>query len=696
MNFFFEPEGIAVVGASPDNTKGGYAILKNLLTSYRGDIYPINPRYTEIEGLPSYPLVSAVPGRVDLAIIMVPAPMVPEVLKDCVAKGVPGAIITSGGFAEIGGEGRVLQDTIRNIAKDTGIRLWGPNCMGLVDGVKNHNFSLVDPTAVAEGFMPGTVSLIVQSGMLSASFLIDIMSHGIMGISKVCSVGNKVDVDECDLLEYFFSDPDTRVIGLYVEAIPDGRRFANIVRQGNKPVVILKGGKSKRGAEAALSHTASLSGNHRLIRDVMAQVGVVEATDFKQLMDLCRTLAAYPPRSPEQTGRTAILFVSGGAGIVATDFMEDLNIPLAEFSHETREVLQSLYPSWMPVDNPADLFPAIQTHGSDRVFREVTEAVLRDPNVDAILLQSFAGYRRFKYDPAMIADLADGIDKPVLFWLLGKMDESLAFQEKAQSFGFPVFRELYRTVECLSSLFHRRTSVLPTIESSKARVHISLAEEQRNLLGNYTGSLDEHLSKSILAAYGIPTVEEMVVTRREEAQKAIHAIGCPLVLKGLHPGVIHKTEHGLICLNVENNEDAVDSFENLMEKMNKDGNVLIQKYIKGSLELIVGFIRDPQFGPCVMCGIGGIMAEVFNDVAFAMAPLTRNDALHCISRLQGQKLLNGFRGTPPVDRDSLAGILISVGEVGCAHKRIQEIDINPLVICEGEATAVDATIVLDS
>ncbi|MBN2568473.1 MAG: acetate--CoA ligase family protein [Deltaproteobacteria bacterium] len=695
MNFFFEPEVIAVVGATPDITKGGYAILKNLLTSFEGKICPINPRYKEIEGLTSYSHVSDVSGPVDLAIIMVPAPMVPDVLEDCVAKGVPGAIITSGGFAEIGGEGRKLQEHIKNISKNKGIRLWGPNCMGLVDGVKNHNFSLVDPTAMAEGFTPGSVSLIVQSGMLSASFLIDVMSHGIMGISKVCSIGNKVDVDECDLLEYFLEDRDTRVIGLYVEALPDGRRFVNLARGGEKPVVILKGGKSKKGAEAALSHTASLAGNNRVISGALAQAGIIEAKDFKQLMDLCRTLAAFPPpQRPEKTGRTAILFVSGGAGIVATDFMEEMDLPIAKFSHETIEVFQSLYPTWMPVDNPADLFPAIQVHGSDKVFKEATEAVLKDPGVDAILLQSFAGYRRFKYDPLMIADLAKGSDKPILFWLLGKMDDAFEFQQQAHSYGFPVFRELYRTTECLAALFKWRKAPELISETRRAETETFLLEEWKDILTHFEGSLDEHLSKSIISQYGIPTVGEIVTRDINEADKAFRQIGFPLVLKGLAPGSIHKTEHGLVHLNINNVHDARSIFDSLMNTMKGNGEVLIQKYIPESLEIIIGFIRDPQFGPCVMCGLGGIMAEVFGDVAFAIAPLTQYDALNCINRLQGQKLLDGFRGTPPVDRDNLARLLIALGEIGCTHERIKEIDINPLIVRGKEATAVDATIIL--
>ncbi len=301
----------------------------------------------------------------DLAIVFVPAPQVPAAVESCAARGVRGVIIESGGFAETGPEGKRLQDRLSEIAARTGIRLWGPNCMGLVDCVHRRIFSFMDPQALERGeFIPGTVSLVVQSGMLSAIFLIDIMSNATMGVSKVCSLGNKVDVDECDVLEYFLDDPDTGVIGLYLESFSDGRRFLDLCRRSAKPIVVLKGGRSRQGAEAALSHTASLAGNQRIVTGALAQAGVTEARDFKQMMDLCRSLALMKP-SAAGSDRVAVLTLSGGAGIVATDFVAEQGLAMADLSESTRQSLATLFPEWMPVSNPVDLWPAVERQIGD-------------------------------------------------------------------------------------------------------------------------------------------------------------------------------------------------------------------------------------------------------------------------------------------------------------------------------------------
>jgi len=275
MEFFFKPKGIAIIGASANSSKGGHFILNNVRKGFTGTIYPVNPSYPEIDGLKCYSSVLDVPDPVDLAIIFVPAPLVPQVLRECAERRIEGVMIESGGFAETGEQGKRLQNQLIEIRRDTGIRIWGPNCMGLVDAVHNLVFSFVLPPIWEQGLVAGKVSLVVQSGMLSAGFLIDIMTNGIMGISKACSIGNKADVNECDLLEYLIDDPETGTVGLYLESIPDGRRFIDLCRRAEKPIVVLRGGKSKKGAEAAVSHTASLAGNGAVVSGALAQVGVV-------------------------------------------------------------------------------------------------------------------------------------------------------------------------------------------------------------------------------------------------------------------------------------------------------------------------------------------------------------------------------------------------------------------------------------
>jgi len=695
VEFFFKPKGVAIVGASANPYKGGHFILNNVLKSFNGGVYPVNPGYPEINGVKCYPSVLQVPDPVDLAIIFVPAAMVPRVLQECAERGIKGAMIESSGFSETGDSGKRLQERLVEIADKSGIRIWGPNCMGLVDAVHGQVFSFVLPAIWEEGFIPDDVSLIVQSGMLSAGFLIDIMTNGIMGISKVCSIGNKVDVNECDIMEYLINDPDTGVIGLYLESILDGRRFIELCQRSDKPIVVLRGGKTPKGAEAAMSHTASLAGNGAVISGALAQTGVVEAHDFKQMMDLCRSLADYPELLLKSSGRVAILTMSGAAGILSSDFIEQQGLAVADLSENTVNTLQKIYPSWMPVSNPIDIWPAVEMHGRKKVYPEAFKAVCADPGVDAILFHSFVGGFASSDNISNLVEMTKAAGKPLFGWLMGKRDDAHQFQMKARELGLPVFGELYRAVECMAAVLLRKA--LPT-EYSAGIISTGFAavgKKVQKIAEDGNNPLDEYKSKQILSLCDIPVVDEKIVSLRSEAKETAENLGFPVVLKGLLPGKIHKTELGLVRTGISSAEEVATVFVELQKTMSNNGRILLQKQIQGYPELIAGLIRDPQFGPCVMCGFGGILAEVLADSVFAVAPLRRPDALGLIDRLKTQKLLNGFRGFPAVDRDALADILVRLGQLGVSFPRIKEIDINPMIVCEGLPVAVDATIILE-
>jgi acyl-CoA synthetase (NDP forming) len=693
MQCFFDPQSVAVIGASRDPMRGGYRILKNVETGFQGPIYPVNPLCDQIDGLKCYPSVLDIPERVDLAIIYVPARLVPDVVRQCAQRGVPGAIIESAGFAETGAAGKALQDELKQIATQTGIRLWGPNCMGLVDMVKRHVFSFVVESIWEEGALVGDVSLIVQSGFLSAGFVVDLMSHRGVGISKACSIGNKVDVDECDLLEWLLDDPHTKAIGLYLESVADGRRFMELCRRARKPIVVLKGGKSAKGAEAAMSHTASLAGHGGVVRGALAQVGVVEAHDFAQMMDICRTLACFPAAPKIGRRRVAIITGSGGAGIVSADFVDEVGLELAELSEATQRELQRVYPEWMPVANPVDLFPAIDRNGPV-AFRVAFEALCADPNVDAVLFHFF-GLRAENNWFSPLVETIRKAGKPVIGWLIGRRDALEQVQQEAAKEGVPVFRELYRATECLAAVLQQRergNGSAPDLVASEGRV---APTDLQGMLTDARGALDEHRSKRILAAMGIPVVEERLVASASEAGTAAAELGFPVVMKGLSPGRIHKTELGLVRLGIGSRRKAAEQFRSLTKAMNGNGAVLVQRQVQAELELIVGMIRDQQFGPCVMLGLGGVLAEVFRETVFAVAPLSQSDALGLIARLGAQQLLDGFRGAPAVNRDALAQVLMRVGQLGCACPSVREIDINPVLVSNGEPVVVDASVILD-
>ncbi len=689
MDTFFNPGSIAVIGASNRNI--GNFVIGNLLLGFRGGVYPVNPNYKEIEGLPCFPSLEDIPHPIDLAIVLVPASSVPSVLEACAMKGIRRVIIESAGFAETGEEGLALQHRCAAIAKQNGMRIWGPNCMGLVDVHQKHFFTFMHPGVREEGLLPGRISLIVQSGMMSAIFLAELGRRGI-GIAKACSIGNRADVDECDILEYLLNDPDTEVIALYLESITRGRLFAQMAEGSNKPIVLLKGGRSKAGALAAKSHTCSLSGNSRLLNSVLEMSGVILADSVYQMMDLANVLAAIPHVNP--SCRTAVLSLSGGAGVLACDALESQGVPVAQLSEQTQKTVGKVFPVWMPVTNPIDLFPSVGLHGRDVVFDHTISAVLEDPNTDVLLIHFVAGLDENIPDLDNIKKKADQSGKAVFFWLMGRRKGCERFRQKARSLGIPVHDDVPRVAECLSAASRFRAHKL-----SLRAAHANAAPPSTDFPGKPpfpSGEKiwDEFDSKRFLSGWKIPAVEERLVDSLNEAWKAAREMGLPVVLKGLMPGQVHKTEQGLVHLGIMDKTRLEAAYHQVHEKLDHRGRILVQKEVKSDYELIAGFIRDDQFGPCVMFGLGGIFSELESDVVFGMAPLDRETALKLIGRIRGKRLLRGFRGMTPLKEDTMADILVKLGDVGIAYPQIEQIDINPLVVSKGVPLAVDANIIL--
>ncbi|HKK90625.1 MAG TPA: acetate--CoA ligase family protein, partial [Desulfobacteraceae bacterium] len=562
-------------------------------------------------------------------------------------------------------------------------------CMGLVDIVNEKILSFVSPT-IWEDLVPGDVSLVVQSGMLSGAFLIDTMSHRRMGISKVCSLGNKMDVSECEILEYLVQDPDTRVIGLYLESLVNGRKFMEICSRTDKPVVLLKGGKSEQGARAAMGHTASMAGNNEIIKGAMAQAGVIQAGDFHQMMDICRSFAAYPD-PPGTEGRIAVVTYTGGAGIVSSDFIDNTDLTLASLSHASRKHLETIFPDWMPVANPIDLWPAVERHGAEKAYGAAVRAVCSDPQVDGIFIHAFSGGFALNLDIETLAEEAKAAGKPLFCWLLGKKDNALEFQERCNRAGVPVFREITRAVECMDAIFARRRAS----DSGKLPVDFCRVPTiETNAPGETSITvMDEYRSKQLLSKADIPVTDESIAASVDQARDQAQQLGFPVVMKGLVPDMVHKTESGLVRLNITSPEEAEAEFLSLEKAVKNSGKIIVQQQVKADVELIVGLVRDPQFGPCVMLGMGGVMAEILDDLLFRVAPLDHGEAMEMINNLKNQKLLNGFRGAQKADRKKTADILVTIGRLGWENPNFQEIDINPLIISNGKPVAVDASIV---
>jgi acetate---CoA ligase (ADP-forming) len=689
MDFFFNPRAVALVGASQKRT--GANLVHNLRQGYKGEIYPVNPNYRELGGLACHASLAEVPGAVDMAIALVPARFLPQVLADCAAKGVKGVMIQSAGFAEAGQEGLALQKECLAIAHNSGMRLWGPNCMGLVDVFNRRFFTFMHPSITETLNNAGRVSLVVQSGMLSAAFLAEMVSRRSLEVNKVCSIGNKCDVDECDLLPPLIADENTDAIGLYLESLPRGRLFLELAAASPKPLVVLKAGISQRGARAALSHTASLAGDARLTLDLLRDAGVFLAKDFHHMMDLTRSLAMASGLS--RGSRVAIMTFSGGSGIVACDLLEQHGMTVAELSPQSLEVLKEIYPPWMPPANPIDIYPAMERVGRMEAFAAAAQAAFDDPQVDFLMIHHFIGLEDEGFELKQLKEMADAAGKAVAFWGIGFEAASREFEREAGRLGIPVYSELTRAVECLAVAASwqgpRDQRPLPVVPPRDTRP----APPQKI---DRSTSLDEFESKALLAGWGLPMVPELVAQTLAQARDAAGQWGYPLVLKGLLPEVVHKSEMGLVEPEINGPEQLEQAFDRLSEKLAGQGRILVQPKVKADYELIVGYLRDPSFGDCLMLGLGGLLAELVPDVAFGLAPLRPGGARDMLQRLRASDLFQGFRGLPPLDLEALADLLAKLGQGAAASAQVEQVDINPLLISGGKPIAVDATVVLCS
>ncbi|MFW6335072.1 MAG: acetate--CoA ligase family protein, partial [Desulfosalsimonas sp.] len=490
---------------------------------------------------------------------------------------------------------------------------------------------------------------------------------------------------------YLQDDPDTDVIALYLESIPRGRRFAELARKSDKPLVLLKGGESRAGARAAVSHTYSLSGDSRLLNSILDFSGVIRANSMFQMMDMAHALTRISHMNP--ACRAAILTFSGGAGILACDALEKSGVEVAELSEQTRRAAAEIFPSWMPVSNPVDLFPAVSVKGRKVAFKGGFDAVIKDRGVDVVVIHFVAGIGNEAPDLYSLKQQADENGKILVFWLMGRRQGSLQFKEDADRAGILVYEDATRLAECLSAAARfsahreekRKNQNAPAVKEAG-----SVAE----LLPEAGKSWDEHDSKKFLAGFDVPVVDERIVSSANEACAWAEHAGMPVVLKGLVPEKGHKTDYSLVRLSLSDRPSIESAFEDLLRNVRDSGRILIQKQVNVDYEVIAGFMRDPSFGACVMFGLGGILAELEPDVVFDLAPVDGQRALKMIRSVRNRKLFQGFRGKPPLDEEAAAQIIVALGRAGAAHPQISQIDINPLAVNRGSPVAVDAGVVL--
>lgn len=693
----FNPQSVAVVGASAKKGGVGNDVLLNLIKDYKGTIYPVNPKGGEIEGLKAYTQLSEIPGDVDLVLVLVNAKFVPSVVDQAIEKKVGGIVIISAGFKEVSHEGAVVEKEMASKAKAAGIPLVGPNCLGVINAAVGLNASFASKIC-----KPGNLAFISQSGALCTSVL-DFAEARQMGFSKFVSFGNKSDVNETELLEYLADDPNTKAIALYLEDVADGKGFTEIASKifwdKGKVVLVLKSGRSAEGAKAVSSHTGSLAGSDAVYNALFTQSGVQRVDTISQLFDR----ASLYTTQPEPKGKNlAIITNAGGPGIMATDAAVNAGLKLAQLSDETKAKLKESMPAAASLRNPVDVLG--DAH-SDR-YQIATELIMADPNVDMGLIlltpQSMTDSDNIGRDvPAVIKKSG----KPVVCAFMGASAVAEGV-EALVSQGVPNYMFPEDAVNALGA-YVKLAEFRALTDREYPDAAACDVEKARKIIADYLGDADsKYLTqadcRAIFECYNLPLLASGVAKTADEAAEIVSKIGAKVVMKVMSDDVKHKFDAGGVILNVEGPEAAKAAFAQIYANVEKNvpgakiDSILIEQMAEKGVEVILGCNRDAKFGPLVMIGHGGTYAELWKDVAFRLAPMQKISAYRMVRQIKTFKMLDGFRGAPKCDVAALETTLLSFATMLVNHPEIAECDINPLIVHEqGKGCSVaDARIML--
>ncbi len=678
LEHFFQPSSIAVVGASRTPGKVGHDTLKNLIDAgFEGPIYPVNPKADEVLGLKCYADLKAIGKGIDLAVIAIPSKFVPDVIGQCAAVGCSSVIVISAGFQEAGEEGARLQAELRRRCAEHGVRCIGPNCLGVISPSTglNASFSATMPPA-------GNVSFFSQSGAVGTAVL-DVFAGENVGISRFVSYGNKADVDESDLIKALGEDESTEVILGYVESISDGAKFMSAAGRvtKKKPVVVLKSGRTAAGARAASSHTGSLAGADVAYEAAFAQCGVVRARNVTTFFDFA---LGFSRQGPPKGNRVAIVTNAGGPGILTTDAIESCALTMAALAEKTESYLASRLPPAANIHNPIDVLGDAKA----AMYRVAIEAAIGDENVDALLvILTPQTTTEVETTAEAIGELAAGTEKPVLACFMGSLSTGEGC-EILDRMSVPNYIHPERAVTALDAMYRFRTWTEATPQEPPAFEFDEAAIEQ--VLGEAAErgmtTIGERHAGRLVEACGLPLPESVLAEGADAAVRAAAQIGYPVVMKVSSDDILHKSDAGGVKVGLADETQVRAAYDEIMEGARAykadaaiDG-VLVQQMVTGGTEVIVGMSRDPQFGPLVMFGLGGIYVELLKDVAFRVAPLTAEDAREMIDEIKGSDMLKGFRGREPGDLDALADCILRVSYLAARFPQLTECDLNPLLV----------------
>jgi len=696
LEMFSCPQAVAVIGASRDKEKLGHGVLSNLIKcGYPGQVYPINPKADEILALKCYPSVLDVPDPIDLAVVVIPNKYVAAALEECGQKGVKGVVIISAGFREAGLEGVRMERELIAIAKRHGMRLIGPNCLGVIDTICPLDASF------AAGMPPqGEIAFMSQSGALCTAIL-DWALAAEIGFSRFVSLGNKADVDEVDLLAAWEDDPHSKVVLTYIEGLSDGREFMEVARRVTRriPVIAVKSGSTDAGSRAVSSHTGSLAGSARAYESAFRQSGVLRAESIQHLFDYSLAFAYQPVL---QGSRIAIVTNAGGPGVMATDALEREGLSLASLSRETIDALRGNLPTAASIYNPIDV---LGDSLADR-YTMALETALKDEGVNGVIvILTPQVMTEIEETAEAVGRLAADYDKPVLGCFMGQARVGAGIkvlnEYKVPNYPFPE-----RAVGALKAMLdYRRWLERPPLvieeynvgQDRVRRIFDEVRADGRQTIGDAE-------ARDILQAYGIRIPASKLATTAEEAVEIAEEIGYPVVMKITSPDILHKTDIGGIKLGIASATDVRDAFDLLVYRATRyipEAEIwgcLVQEMVRRGKEVIVGMNNDPQFGPLMMFGLGGIYVEALKDVAFRIAPFSRQEAEEMIKEIRAYSLLRGVRGERPSDTEAIVDTLLRLSQLVTDFPEIMEMDINPLIVFEAGrgVVGVDMRLVLAS
>jgi acyl-CoA synthetase (NDP forming) len=701
------PSSVAVVGASRNPTKRGFQAIRTLLQdNFEGSIYPVNPKEKSILGLKCYAKVSDIEGPVDLALITTPAGTIPAVLEDCGAKGVSGAVIIAGGFGEIGVEGRKLEETMVEAARKNHIRLIGPNTSGMMNLGSHMNLVGLRDTP------QGDIALLTQSGNMALTLITEAKIKSRKGFSYYVGVGNEADIKFHEYLKYFRDDEATKAILMYVEGLRDGRTFLQEAYQTTlkKPIILLKSGRSATGKRSAGSHTGALAGMSAVAEGAFRRAGIITIEKSDELFPAAETLSSLPWL---KNNRIAILADGGGHATIAADLLTEYGLEIPPLSEKTQEKLRKILPRNASVVNPVDV--AGGTDADPTIFADCAEALLTDREIGGLLVVGLFGGYGIRFDESLafaeedashrMGKLVKEKGKPIVIHSLYSFVRPHPL-ELLRYYDVPVYDSLDIACKCVSVLneyghylqqHHSKAKF--TMQWGK-KAHQKSKEIIKTAYAENRTALLEHEAKEILREHGVAIAAEGLAKDAEEAVRFSHNIQGPVAMKIVSPDILHKSDAGGVKLNLVTDDDVKQAFEAILESARayrSDADirgVLVTPMIQPGVEVIIGTKIDDQFGPVVMCGLGGVHVEVLKDVVFRVLPISKVWAKRMPDELRSAKLLDGFRGKPPVDKAALIDLLVTVSEIVEAYPEIEEMDFNPVIVREVGLHIADARIIL--